>query len=197
MLTLLTMSRVKARIATVARRLFTESGADGISMRKIASRVGVSATAIYRHYRDKDELLDGITEEGFAVFEDYLRPGTRIADPVAAIRGIARGLLEFALAEPELYEFLFILPRRNVRRFPDDFAQHRSRSFGMVEEKVAQGIASGALAKDNPMETTLTIWAHVHGLVSLHRAGRFGGDDRRFRRIYRKSFERLLNGVAT
>jgi AcrR family transcriptional regulator len=190
------MSTVKRRIATAARSLFNRSGVDGVSMRKVASRVGVSATAIYRHYRDKDELLDGITEEGFAVFESYLRPGSQIADPIAAIRAIARGLLEFALAEPELYEFLFILPRRNVRRFPDDFAEHRSRSFGMIEEKVARGVASGVLAKDDPLEITLTFWAHGHGLVSLHRAGRFGADSRRFRKLYRRSLERLLEGIA-
>jgi AcrR family transcriptional regulator len=189
------MSTVKIEIATAARRLFAKSGIDGVSMRKVANQVGVSATAIYRHYRDKDALLDGITEEGFATFETYLRPGAAVAQPLPAIRALSRGLLAFALERPDLYEFLFIIPRKNVRQFPDDFAQHRSRTADILLRKVALGIERGDLANDDPLEVTLTVWAHVHGLISLYLAGRFGGDERRFRKVYRQSLERLLRGV--
>ena len=190
------MSELKTRIASAARRILDDSGAEAISMRKIAQELGVSATAIYRHYRDKEELLDRITEQGFAVFARYLRTASQIGPPLRAVRAMSKGVLQFGLDHPELYDFLFLVPRANVRRFPHDFAAHRSVTFDLLLEKVTQGIEDGSFAADDPLEAALTIWAQVHGLISLYRAGRFGGDERRFRAIYGRSCERILNGIC-
>ena len=55
---------LRDRISQAAQELFLEGGVEAISMRKVADRVGISATAIYRHYKDKDELLTGIIDTG-------------------------------------------------------------------------------------------------------------------------------------
>ena len=59
------MRSLRARISAAAQQIYLREGVDGISMRKVAERVGVSAPAIYKHFKNKDELLNEIVVAGF------------------------------------------------------------------------------------------------------------------------------------
>lgn len=188
------MQTMKLRISRTAQRLFLADGVDGVSMRKIAGEVGVSATAIYRHFRDKDELLDEITDAGFAIFEDYLERGLRAAAPGGELEGIFEAYLDFALEHPRHYDFIFIIPRKNVRKYSTELAQRGSASFNMGIDAVEQAMRRGRLRVGNPTELALTLTAHLHGLVALHRAGRFD-DEQQFRVLFHRSIRHLLDGI--
>ena len=187
----------RERILEVARARFLADGIDGVSMRKIAREVRVSATAIYRHFDHKDELLDALTNEGFDTLETYLRQTPRDAPALQVIRGLLDQLVKFADDHPNDYDFIFIIRRKNVRRFPDDFAQRRSVTFNLLLEQVRRGMEAAELEADDALEASLSIWAHVHGLVALRRAGRFGGSAESFRKLCRRSLERLFSGMCT
>ena len=81
------------------------------------------------------------------------------------------------------------------RRFPEDFHEGRSRSFRQLHEDVATCMRTGTWREDDPLETTLSLWAHAHGLVSLHRVGRFESDAS-FRAIYDRAMHRFLAGLS-
>ena len=104
----------------------------------------------------------------------------------------AEAYLDFALDQPQLYELMFLTSRRNLRRFPRDFAAGRSRTSEMLRRQVEECMKTGAFTADDPLETTLSIWAHAHGLVVMYRTGRFGPHADRFRPLYRRSMRRLL-----
>lgn len=186
---------LKQRILSAARECFRAGGVDGVSMRRVARRVGVSATAIYRYYRDKDELLEAVTEEGFARFEEYLRRAAG-ATPLERLRSIVLAYVDFAIDHPNHYDFIFVAARANTRQFPRDFDERRSVTFELVREQVAEGMECGQLAPDDAPEATLTIWATLHGFAALYLAGRFGTDDQRFRDLSCRAIERLLSGMA-
>ena len=182
------------RIITAAQQIHRRHGIDAVSMRAVATSIGVTAPSIYRHFRDKEELLNALIEAGHAQLEDYL------ADSPAGARrvgGMMRQFLRFAFDHPRLYELMFLTARRATRRFPDDFAAGKSRTFEMLRAAVAEQMKSGALRADDPLETTFTIWTHAHGLISMHTLGRFSGDDDAFTALYERSLERLLNGLRT
>lgn len=186
------MTESPQRILSAARALYQKHGADGVSMRKVADAVGLTAPAIYRHYKDKDALLDAIAEAGFAVFETYLARMFAVRSPIRRIEIAAQAYLDFALDQPQLYELVFLTPRPNLRRFPRDFAAGRSRTGEMLRQQVEECMKTGVFAADDPLETALSIWAYAHGLVVMYRTGRFGPDSDRFRPIYRRSVRRLL-----
>ena len=190
------MSTIQTRIAEAARDLYVEEGAAGFSMRKVAGRVGVTATALYRHYDGKQRLLDEITEAGFSIFEVHLKRALKGDAPRERILGIGEALLRFSLLHPRYFELLFISARPNVRRFPDDFARRRSKTFQILADEVEAGMRVGALRKHDPMITALGIWAVGHGLICLWRSGRFGSDKTRFRKLYRSVVEQHLDGLA-
>ena len=68
------MSELRERISAAAQELYLREGVEGVSMRKVADMVGVSAPAIYRHFENKDALLDEIVVRGLRILEQYLRP---------------------------------------------------------------------------------------------------------------------------
>ncbi|MFQ5528601.1 MAG: TetR-like C-terminal domain-containing protein [Thermoanaerobaculia bacterium] len=98
---------------------------------------------------------------------------------------------------PKDYDFIFIIRRRSVRQFSDELAQRANSSFNLLADVVEDLMREGRLVVTNPAELALTIWAHLHGLVSLYRAGRFERREAEFRRLYEASFQHLLAGIET
>lgn len=178
------------RIFAAARDLFDREGLDGISMRRIAEAVALTPMAIYRHYADKEALIDALMLDGFAVWE------ARVAaiaedDPVAWLQRLGDAFLDFALTEPRRYEAAFLLPARGARRYPGDFAAGRSPAVEMLQARVAQAIARGAMGGASVLEIALNIAALAQGLVSMYRAGRFESEAA-FRAAYARAMAHCL-----
>src|ERR1051326_3529115 len=94
-----TLAPTQARIFAAARELFDKDGAEGISMRRIAEKVGITPMAIYKHYPDKDALLNALMLDGFAAWE--ARVGKlSAAEPLAWLDQMSEAYLDFALEEP-------------------------------------------------------------------------------------------------
>jgi AcrR family transcriptional regulator len=185
---------VRTRILAEASRIHDREGVEGVSMRAVAARVGVSATALYRHFRDKEALIGAIVESGFAILAGYLeRKGKRNTTRFLAMLD---HFLDFALQQPRLYELMFLRRRSHARQFPRDFARHKSATFDLLRDAVERDMAAGTMRKGDALEITLTVWAHAHGLISMFTLGRFGDDVETFRGIYRRSMRRLQTGLA-
>ena len=182
----------RARILSAAARQHLHGGAHGLSMRGVADEVGVTATAIYRHFRDKDALLDAIVESGFASLLACLTQRSR----TPRVLEVMDRFLDFALEQPRLYDLMFLRQREAVRVFPGDFAAHKSATFDLLRDAIEREMAAGALRRDQSLEVALTVWSAGHGLVSMYTLGRFGTDRTRFRQIFRRSMRRLYRGLA-
>src|SRR5512140_3277022 len=101
------MSR-QAEILEAARDLFLASGLSGVTMRRVASKVGVSATAIYRHYADKDDLLKAVVDLGRERFSTFLVRGLKGTTPRERLLLTGTGYLEFAFEQPHDYQIMFM-----------------------------------------------------------------------------------------
>jgi AcrR family transcriptional regulator len=188
-------SKLRDRIAEVARELYLAEGLAGLSMRRVAERAGISAPAIYRHFRNKDELLSEIVAQGLRILESYLEPALRAASPYERLIGMTDGYLRFALEQPKYFDFAFLTPSPSSGRFSEEIARPDRATFRAAVEQVAACIEQGVFAGDDPLETAITVWAEVHGLVTLHRTGRLGPDAGAFEKIYRQAVRRLLEAL--
>jgi AcrR family transcriptional regulator len=181
------------RVLAAARSVLTRDGASALSMRTVASEAGVTATAIYRHFKDKDALLRTLIREQYDLFLEYLATVPTGKRPIDRLMGAFDRYLDFALEQPNGYELLFVAPHgMSIDRYPNDFASGRSRGFRQLKAFVAQCMAAGELRDGDPTDVALDFYAHAHGIVMLHRAGRFGGRNDVARRFYRRSLARLL-----
>lgn len=190
------MSNLQGRILACARDLYLEKGLRGLSMRHVAEKLGVSATAIYRHYRNKEDLIHKVVEEAVKLFGSYLFTSLSGRTAEERFRLGGEAYLNFALEQAKYYEVIFMAPDQfGTGTLPEELQRQAMANFQFLIDRVQECMESGALRKDDPRSVAVTIWAHSHGLVSLFLAGKFQMDAAAFRSVYWDSAERLIKGL--
>jgi AcrR family transcriptional regulator len=185
----------RVRILAAAQRLYLEEGVEGVTMRRVAERVGVTPTALYRHFESKDSLVEAVITEGYRVFGGYLHRSLAGATPAERLRLSGQAYLDFALQQSEMYRTIFMTPLRGSTGYLEPRDPRKDATFRFLVDRVGECIRSGDLAPDDPEEVAVTIWASVHGLVALYIAGAFTGGEVAFRSIYEASMGRLFRGL--
>lgn len=188
------MTDARTRVLEAARALFLEGGAAAVTMRNVADRVGVTATALYRHFDNKDALVESVVASGFETFGSYLYRGLEGRTPEERLQRSGEGYLRFALEQPQMYRTIFMTP--HPARTGKPSSPGSGATFRFLVDRVRECIAAGTLKRGDPEELALTIWAHVHGLVALQLTGATGLTDAAFQKAYASSLQRLFSGLA-
>ena len=163
-----------------------------ISMRTVGAALQISGAALYHHFANKQALLDAIGERAFATFEKRLR-SIDAQHPEQIIHGILGGYRDYATHHPHLFELMFVTPHRAARKFPRDFAAHRSAVFNLLWKAVEECIADSADgSSDDALYVAHDLWALTHGQIVLWRAGRFE-DQRTFEDVVDRSIARYIS----
>lgn len=153
-------------ILEAARDLLAEGGLRALSMRAVAARVGVSATAIYNYFENKQALVRRVIALGFERFDRYLQEAAADRRPGSAERLSALGeaYVRFALENREYFRVLFAthgeLPVE-IEELPE------GGGYTLFRDSVIAAMESGAIRRADPDEVVLYLWTHVHGLVTL------------------------------
>jgi len=104
------MENVRALILDTALHIIIEEGFLNLSLRKIASRIGVTATTIYNYYKNKDEINLMIRIRGFEKLYDMLKKYSKgSANVERKLKAMIRGYLEFGRTYPSYYDIMFNL----------------------------------------------------------------------------------------
>jgi AcrR family transcriptional regulator len=186
------MLTARDRILVSAERIYRKEGLAGLSLRAVARDVGITPMAIYRHFRDKDALVEALVASGFAAWEVKLAVAVRTRTPLKVIERSLLAYGDFALEEPRRFELMFLTPRRAIPTAPASLASSPSPSATKLIKAVQRAIEAGDIAKGNPAGTLLLCWSAMHGMVALHFTGRFGNDNAVFRSQYSQLVRRLL-----
>jgi AcrR family transcriptional regulator len=147
-----------------ARELLEEDGTAGLSLRAVARRAGVSPTAPYRHYADRDALLSAVAAEGYRELAGYLtraHPAPSTPDDLAAV---AIAYVQFALEHPALFRVMFVEPC-------DPTSAERVDATAVISGYVTS-IVGRAFPGADPDALSTAVWALVHGLAFLHLDGK-------------------------
>ena len=180
------------RVMAAARRVLARDGSSALSMRNVAAEAGITATAIYRHFKDKDALLATLIRERYDEFLQYLAEAAPGRSPLERLMNVFDRYVDFAIDHPSSYDLLFVEPHGiSIDRYPTDFTSGKSRGFRQLRALVDECIAAGEIRPGDPTDVALDLYAHAHGLVMLHRAGRFGAKNDVMRRFFRRSMARL------
>ena len=183
------------RIATAARRLLDKEGADAVTMRRVASAVGITPMAVYRHYPNRAGLLNALADAGFDELAARLAEVRSVGDLEKRLTNILNIYLEHALQNPRLFELMFMTRREGARRYPQDFKAGRSPTANPMAELIREGMATGYFRKDDAWEITFEMGALLQGLVMLYLGGRMAVSPARFRAFCHRSFRRYLHGI--
>lgn len=139
----------RAQIVAEARSLLEAEGPEGLSMRRLAERIGVRAPSLYKHIPDKAALEAELVADGVRELADLM---DRVAPDLGAF---AQSYRWFADEHPHLYRLMFAAPA------PD------AGAVGLPE-RVAEPLLA---AVEGDVDRARAVWALVHGMVELGRAG--------------------------
>ena len=158
---------LREALLTAAIDIIEKEGVEALNLRRIASAVGVSRTAPYRHFDDKEALLTAVATQGFielaevqeAVVDKYDRLGKR---------GVLMSevYIRFAVENPELYRLMFG-PIITNRASDPELAEARERAFKPCDEQARLVAAEKGVDTVDAQVPGLATWASVHGVASL------------------------------
>jgi AcrR family transcriptional regulator len=166
-------------------------------MRRVAEAVGITPMAIYHHFPNRKGLLTGITDQEFSRLLACMQAHRLRGGGTQRLMGVMEGYIDYALARPRLFDYVFAQQRPGARRFPEDFRARRSPTLNLVADEVAAAMQNGFLKKDDVWEVAFALWAHVHGYVVVYRAGRIDLSEKQFRALVRRSLRRFLDGLRS
>jgi AcrR family transcriptional regulator len=163
---------LQRRILDAARELLVTEGYDAVSTRRIADAVGVTATSIYLHFESKNALFEALVDEGMDCLYARLTEA-RCSDSGAAghdLAALCRAYLEFGLENPEYYELMFVIRTHAMSRFPAEKYRKARRNLDLLGDLLMR-LDPEALP-DQVRVAATSIWASLHGVVSLLNAHR-------------------------
>jgi AcrR family transcriptional regulator len=156
-----------------AVRTIRDEGAPAFTLRAVGARLGVSRTALYRHFADKSALLNAVSEAGFRGLGDALeRAWTDAGGGAAGFEAMGRAYVQFALDNPSHYRVMFGVWNSREHHDPELRAAG-TRAFQLLVDALAALQRDGLARREEPaVAVARYVWAVVHGIAMLGIDGR-------------------------
>jgi AcrR family transcriptional regulator len=162
----------RERIIDAARDLFATRGVEATTMRAIADRIEYTPTAIYHHFRDKDELILEICHRDFrALAHQFVRIG-RIDDPIERLERIGRTYVDFAIEFPNHYKIMFMTALPVHDHHPMEKGNPEEDAYAFLVQTVSEALQAGRFRPGltDPHQVAQMMWSGIHGVISLQLA---------------------------
>lgn len=178
-----------------AIRTIQHDGVESLTLRAIGVALGVSRTALYRHFADKRALLSVVATEGFRMLRERLVE----AWGTGGVRGFdAMGVayVQFAMAQPSHYQVMFGGFVDDAPR-DEELTREANAAFQALVDALVALQKEGLVRKDDPQQLARFIWAAVHGISMLIIDGQLRHQEAQIDDLIRFAVDRIHTGIAT
>lgn len=179
-----------------AVRTIDSQGVDAVTLRAVGASLGVSRTALYRHFQNKSSLLTAVAAEGFTTLRELLLEAWMGDDPsLEAFAAMGRAYVRFAIEHPAHYQVMF-------GGFPIDDAckpelkDSGTDAFMALVDALAALHQVGLVRKDDIQRQAAFVWATVHGISMLSIDRQLGPDPADGLALAEYAIRILLLGLA-
>jgi AcrR family transcriptional regulator len=204
---------IRDEVQARAWEQITLSGASALSLKAIATQMGMTAPALYRYYGSRDELLTELILGGYTDLAELVEvTAARNESPVVRLGEIAQAIRRWAVDNPQRYLLLYGTPVPGYHAPPSATALAQ-RIFAPILAGFAaeSGVGAvpglgalpnvGADAGEEPIDAvvlnrSVTFWTRLHGVLGLELAGHFAGMDVDPDRLYQDEVNVLLSLVG-
>jgi AcrR family transcriptional regulator len=148
--------------------MIREEGVQAFTLRSVGARVGVSRTALYRHFDDKTALLARVASEGFRRLHAALAKAVAIASRQRAdlLQAMAVAYVHFASDNPSHYQTMFGGFLTDWSAYPDLIA-HGDAAFNILVDTIRGEQERGKIGPGDPIELAEITWSLSHGIATL------------------------------
>ncbi len=159
---------LRSELLDTAERQLQAVGMESLSLRALARDIGVSQTAPYRHFSDKNELLAALATRGYRELLDKLRQAALEAGdcPESQLYRFAHSYINYATAKPALFKLMFGPTLQPVEQYPDLRDAIRD-TYDEVRGIIRRGIERGDFQQHNIEYLANAGWSSIHGLAIL------------------------------
>jgi AcrR family transcriptional regulator len=186
---------LRRALLQAAVRTIRSHGIDGLTLRGVGGTLGVSRTALYRHFTDKAALLAAVAAEGFRTLRQELtqawEDGRRT---LAGFEAMGTAYVRFAVAHPSHYRVMFGADIASAGH--DDATKVGGDAFQVLVDALIELQAQEVARRDDPQTMALFVWAAVHGVAMLIIDGRLGREPAAIDRLTRYSNDRIRAAIA-
>jgi len=161
---------LRQEILDAARDILVTEGYERLSMRRVAERIEYSPTAIYLHFKDKQELVVSLCDETFArLVEELEVTEAKFKDPFVRLKKGLRAYVDFGLKYPQHYLATFVVPHDD----PEQAARYNDpgsmgmQALGRLRASINDCVRQAKVRRVDVDTTARALWCAVHGLTSL------------------------------
>ena len=159
---------LKNALIEAGAEILSQEGVHGLSLRKVASRAGVSHAAPYAHFADKQALIAAISTEGYRMLYERIEAAVQRfqGQPARQLFEAGWAYIQFALDDPAHFKVTFSGVVEKEKDYPS-FVEMSRKSFGLVVQIVEACQAAGVLKAGPSDVLAVSVWSLVHGFASL------------------------------
>lgn len=157
---------LRQQLINAALRLIAERGPEQFTMADAARMAGVSIAAPYRHFQNRDDLIDSATMAGLERVANEMKQvlAGQTRGTVQSIAALGKNYVAFAVREPEMFQLIFRKVDDEERLCPIEEAGRET--YGVLLEEVALYLNKDAV-DEQVLRTALPLWTFVHGMATM------------------------------
>jgi AcrR family transcriptional regulator len=176
------------QITRAALQIYATQGPKGLTMRALGRALGVRASALYRHFENKDAIIEAVVDAAEAQLAFRLKPSARLKPPKDRAGFMAERALLFSIEQPYLFQ---LVTRRKASWRGTDGGP---RAIHMRSE-LTKAMSEGRLRKDDVAGVSAAVWAQICGLVALRERGDLPVQELPLREAWLGAAQRMLHGL--
>jgi AcrR family transcriptional regulator len=178
-----------------ALRSIETHGVESLTLRTVGERLGVSRTALYRHFSDKQALLAAVGREGFRLLRlTLVEAWEQHGRGRAGFEAMGVAYVNFAAAHPSHYRVMFGRFLESCEK-DAEFNQEATSAFQVLVDSLVEQQQAGLVRRDDPLVQARMIWSLVHGIAMLVIDGQLRGTDERGEALKQYAFERMRDAI--
>lgn len=165
---------IRSKILEAARDLFVAEGYDAVTLRKVADAIEYSPAAIYKYFRDKEEMVRALADEDVAHMLAAFQPSLKEKNPVERVRSFGLAYMNLALEQPNHYRLMFMTPllvQQGIQSGSEETSNDPERdAYALFRSVIVECIEANLFRPEyNDADAIAqTFWAALHGIASLH-----------------------------
>jgi AcrR family transcriptional regulator len=177
-----------------ALRTIRREGVEALTLRTIGVRLGVSRTALYRHFTDKRALLSAVATEGFRLLTERLLEAWS-AGGVRGFNAMGAAYIRFAMANPSHYRVMFGGAVDDGPR-DEDLMRESTAAFQALVDAIVELQKEGEVRQEDSLILARFIWAAVHGVSMLVIDGQLPHQQAQIDGLIQFAVEHIHTGIA-
>ena len=170
---------MKSQIIDTAKSIISDTGIDGISMRNIAAALNVSATALYRHYKNKDAIIIQICKDGLENMMRSLTQSLLKDSPKERLNATLNAYFNFGMENFSEYQLMYgeiLTSSTDIQNYTE---KYRLPVINFMQDRIKDAAVSNSF-KFEAYEQVSFIWAFLHGMILLRQSNQINLSDEVF-----------------